>query len=394
MKHLMNLKMKIILSLSACLFLLSCEKNELKENIDLGSTPKMEGVFMDNYGKDTEIDFLGQKCIVKEVPGYYIFQGDIRINRSELDSINTLPKFKGAAVNGRKWPNSKVYYRIQNGFPNSQRITDAIRHIQAKTNVIFSYSTTASDYIEIVYDATSTYSDWVGKKGGRQVIGIANWATYGNVVHELCHALGLFHEQCRVDRDNSIIINYNNIAPGWRSQYYRYTESGYSGFDFGTFDFGSIMLYSSDNSYNGGWSMTRLNGTPFLGQRTALSNTDISILNYLYFSIPVSIYGQTDLTSGIIKPGMGYSYQVNFGSYGYSSCLWSIRWTSGSNQFVLPGTGRSVTVYIKYEPSIKDGKNEVNYLEVYCPDINQYAWLAINIKDGYRLYSSNGPTPE
>lgn len=37
---------------------------------------------------------------------------------------------------------------------------------------------------------------------------------YGTVQHELFHALGFHHEHCRWDRDDHVIINYENIEFG------------------------------------------------------------------------------------------------------------------------------------------------------------------------------------
>merc|ERR1719225_2112062 len=40
-------------------------------------------------------------------------------------------------------------------------------------------------------------------------------------VHELLHALGIKHEQCRPDRDDYVIVNWSNIRGGGASQYER-----------------------------------------------------------------------------------------------------------------------------------------------------------------------------
>lgn len=113
-------------------------------------------------------------------------------------------------------------------------------------------------------------------------------SSIGTAIHEIGHAIGLFHEQCRTDRDNYITINWNNIKSDKQHNFRTYVESGYSGENINQFDFNSIMLYSSyigDENfvYNPDIPvMTKKDGSTFIGQRSHLSEGDIATVNSRY----------------------------------------------------------------------------------------------------------------
>jgi hypothetical protein len=57
----------------------------------------------------------------------------------------------------------------------------------------------------------------IGKKGGNQSVSISRASecvSKGIIMHELLHALGLWHEHTRTDRDNYIEIIYHNVRAG------------------------------------------------------------------------------------------------------------------------------------------------------------------------------------
>jgi len=61
---------------------------------------------------------------------------------------------------------------------------------------------------------------------------------FGIPVHEILHALGMWHEQMRSDRDDWIKINWNNIHSRYRSQFTKLNT-----LNLVQYNYGSVMHY-------------------------------------------------------------------------------------------------------------------------------------------------------
>jgi len=143
------------------------------------------------------------------------------------------------------WTKGEVPYVLASDFPNKAIVEAAFAEFNSKTKIRFVPRNTQANYLTFVktdnpnVGGQSSY----GMVGGQQKLWLnsdtAKW-NKGTVIHELCHALGFAHEQCRADRNNFVQIAFENVQNGYESQFAQLFKSGR---DIGGYDYGSIMHY-------------------------------------------------------------------------------------------------------------------------------------------------------
>ncbi len=226
-------------------------------------------------------NFFGTETEFKEVNGNLVI-GDMIILPEQVEESNKLTK--GTILNraSKRWPKSGntyvVPYVIDNSLPNKSRVTSAMNHWKNNTKIRFVQRTNQRNYVYFTDDG-GCYS-YIGKVGRRQIISIGSGCSTGNTIHEIGHAIGLYHEQSHPKRDNFVTINFGNIQNGRAGNFSKQSASNVKTT---RFDLGSVMMYGSYFfSKNGQPTIVRKNGSTFNVQRNGLSQRDINAVNKIY----------------------------------------------------------------------------------------------------------------
>lgn len=265
--------------------LVSCNKENQTQPAQVAQAQdaKAEEAYPGQTGEAKAGTWGGESINYQEIQGDKVYEGDILLTPEQVAASKSQGQQRPGSA-GRttgRWPSAIVYYTIDSNLPSQNRVTNAIAHWQANSPVRFVQRTTQSNYV--TFRVGSGCSSNIGMVGGRQYINLASGCSTGNTIHEIGHALGLFHEQTRNDRDTYVTILTQNIQSGYENNFTKYGAQGISGTDFGALDFGSIMMYGSFSfSNNGQPTITKKDGSTFNIQRTGLSAGDKSGIDAMY----------------------------------------------------------------------------------------------------------------
>lgn len=194
----------------------------------------------------------GQYTAIKVPKGYVQLQGDVITTESNAAVLlgqvqGPHPDFtwKPALL----WPNRVVPYAFDSSVNSTQQLVFQAamaawsNSFPGVTTISFKPYGGEAGYVNFVVadpGFTGGTADYIGYKGSVVTITVhSNAVNTGTIQHELGHALGLWHEQSRSDRDNYVSVITNSIQDGKLPQF----EIKASQATFGDYDYASLMHY-------------------------------------------------------------------------------------------------------------------------------------------------------
>lgn len=306
-------KKLLMLLLASCI--MGCVKEKEDQHL---KSPEIQRVEEYKPGVPKESFVNTKGAVIDKIDSVYVIEGDILLSQKQAEEFGAVDT-KGTYLNDYRWPNGIVYfcwpnfvtYRggivSTNVFTQIDKIYAAMNYYHKLTGVQFRLCSTISlgrlgygikeqDRIELI-DGIGSYSS-LGCQGGVQTLSLdPSWATVGTAIHELGHAIGLLHEQCRWDRDNYIDVIYSNIQ---QNKQHNFDKSSKRHQVTPNFDFNSIMLYGSYNSFAYDESkptMKKKDGSTWNAQRSYLSESDLAAIKQMYPFQPCNVVLQKDTSS-------------------------------------------------------------------------------------------------
>ncbi|KAF7633496.1 hypothetical protein Mgra_00007079 [Meloidogyne graminicola] len=174
------------------------------------------------------------------------YRGDIQGKASWNLKTFTSRRYNGVSNLIKKWNNGRIPYILGSDYTARERavLARAFQEYHIRTCIRFVAKTEFDQDFLYIGKIDGCYSD-VGRAGGRQELSLDEGCLHlDTVLHELMHSVGFYHEHERWDRDNYLIILWENIDREAVDQFGRVdlVESNYYG---QKYDYRSIMHYDS-----------------------------------------------------------------------------------------------------------------------------------------------------
>ncbi|XP_028399992.1 zinc metalloproteinase nas-4-like [Dendronephthya gigantea] len=225
----------------------------------------------------------------------FLFEGDIDVSKREAINIitshvGTSRQRRASAKNSdRLWPKN-IPYTIHASLNSiKSEIRNAITEWETTLPCMGKWQDVTNrkkpkNFIHF-FRGDGCYSK-VGRVGGRQKISIGRGCQrHGIILHEIGHAMGLWHEQSRPDRDNYVDILWDNIISEFKFNFRKHDDGRIDSRGV-QYDYESIMHYGAYSFSKDRRRLktieTKPDGGKSIGQRQRLSDLDKKQVQLLY----------------------------------------------------------------------------------------------------------------
>ncbi|RIH83575.1 Flavastacin [Calidithermus terrae] len=327
----------VFVTAGLALFLAACNPPKETPTYTAGSHP---GYAPGRKGEVKTVTIGGKPFTYEVIDGLAIYQGDMILgSEAQLMRMAARAAEPGVGPQGvgcsegfggdfgwscTRWPGGRVPYVFANDWGSEAnntamraRIAQAIAHWEEHTNLDFYHD--AGGPNKLIFRNSEGCSSFVGRRDDLvddpQNVNLNMGCDLSAVIHEIGHAVGLYHEHSREDRDGFVQVLWGNIEGGKEHNFNRHVDDG---FDVGPYDFESIMHYSC--------SAFSRNGMPTLqilapgvtcadvGDNAVLSEGDILSAYRMYppsFGIGGVAEGQSFERNGTLNPTLSVLEPAN-----------------------------------------------------------------------------------
>ncbi|XP_037042821.1 blastula protease 10-like [Bradysia coprophila] len=219
------------------------------------------------------------------------YQGDMVLSEQQQRVLKSMERTGLIDVNMR-WPNNVVPYVLSDVFSDEQKsyIEAGLAELARVSCLTFTPRTDEENYVRVNGQDGGCWSEVGFLNSGEQEVNLAlaepgvGCFRIGTIIHEFLHTLGFYHMQSATERDDYVKIAWENILPGLEHNFDSYPADMISNFGV-DYDVLSVMHYPAYGFTRNGYATIIPHDITLIrtmGQRTGMSDKDVSRLNSMY----------------------------------------------------------------------------------------------------------------